>query len=111
MWRGIVLKSRGENNVNISYKSEFLNYRNLAIRRFLLYTALRDGEWCRRGVEPRFARSIAKSNAHRRKPSALEHVAQRASRKNKTEPGRLGFIFGGDEGARTHDLTDVNRAL
>ncbi len=23
----------------------------------------------------------------------------------------LGFLFGGNEGARTHDLTDVNRAL
>ena len=32
-------------------------------------------------------------------------------RQNKTESFGLGFIFGGDEGARTHDLTDVNRAL
>lgn len=24
---------------------------------------------------------------------------------------RFGFLGGGDEGARTHDLTDVNRAL
>ena len=32
-------------------------------------------------------------------------------RKNKTGSDGPCFIFGGDEGARTHDLTDVNRAL
>ena len=42
---------------------------------------------------------------------AVGYIAQRVSRKNKTEPDGLCFIFGGDEGARTHDLTDVNRAL
>lgn len=27
------------------------------------------------------------------------------------EPHTKGFLFGGDGGARTHDLTDVNRTL
>ena len=31
--------------------------------------------------------------------------------KKKTQCFALGFLFGGNEGARTHDLTDVNRAL
>ena len=30
---------------------------------------------------------------------------------SKKAPKRVPFCFGGDEGARTHDLTDVNRAL
>ena len=31
--------------------------------------------------------------------------------KQKTQARRLRFLFGRDEGARTHDLTDVDRAL
>ena len=31
--------------------------------------------------------------------------------KKKTRCHASGFLFGGNEGARTHDLTDVNRAL
>ena len=42
----------------------------------------------------------------------FEHgLTDPAFTKKKTQCFALGFLFGGNEGARTHDLTDVNRAL
>ena len=41
----------------------------------------------------------------------LQRVLVPPSRSIQKARRMAGFLYGGDEGARTHDLTDVNRAL